>query len=121
MKTRFPAACALLLLLTANASAAPEKYQVTGPITAMDDATITVVKGGKEKFVMARSAATKVSGGEPKVGEKVTVQYTITATDIEVKADKPAAGAKAAKADKPAAAAPKAPAPAPVPAGAGAR
>lgn len=95
---RFLALLATAALVPCALHAAPEKYQVTGPITAMDAATITVMKGGKEKFVMARDASTKMTGGaEPKVGDKVTVQYTITATDVEVKADK-----KAEKKEKPA-------------------
>lgn len=108
-----------ILLLAATAAAAPEKYQVTGPVTAMDATTITIVKGGKEKFVMARDAGTKMTGGDLKVGDKVTVQYTITATDVEVKADKAAAGGAKVKKEKsaPTSSVPMAPAPAPAPAG----
>ena len=98
--------------------AAPEKYQVTGPIVAMDANSLTVMKGGKEKFVLARDASTKMTGGAaPKVGDKVTVQYTITATDVEVKADKAAGVTK--ESTKPASSAPTAPAAAPKPAPAG--
>jgi hypothetical protein len=66
----------------------PSTYQVTGPITAVDDSMITVMKG-KEKFEVARDSNTKVTG-DLKVGEKVTIMYTMTAKDVEVKADKSA-------------------------------
>ena len=106
-------------LVPAGLHAAPDKYQVTGPVTAMDANSITVLKDGKERFVMARNAATKMTGpAAPKVGDKVTVQYTITATDVEVKADKTAGVTK--ESNKPAKSAPTAPAPgatAPTPAG----
>src|SRR4051795_1303711 len=68
----------------------PSSYQVTGPVTAVDDSMITVMKG-KEKFEVARDSNTKVTG-DLKVGEKVTIMYTMTAKEIEVKA--------AAKTDK---------------------
>ena len=68
----------------------PSSYQVTGPITAVDDSMITVMKG-KEKFEVARDSSTKVTG-DLKVGEKVTIMYTMTAKEIEVKS--------AAKSDK---------------------
>ena len=71
----------------------PSTYQVTGPITAVDDSMITVMKG-KEKFEVARDSSTKVTG-DLAVGAKVTITYTMTAKEIEVKA-----AAKADKADK---------------------
>ena len=48
--------------------------------------------GGKnkgEKFEMTRGADTKISG-DLKKGAKVTVEYTIAAKSVEVKADKKA-------------------------------
>jgi RNase P/RNase MRP subunit p29 len=78
---------ALAVLLGSLASpalaAAPKTYQVTGPVVDMTDDTITVQKGN-EKWEIARSADTKVTG-EPKKGEKVTVEYRMTATSISVK------------------------------------
>jgi ribosomal 50S subunit-recycling heat shock protein len=71
----------------------PSSYQVTGPVTAVDDTMITVMKG-KEKFEVARDSSTKVTG-DLKVGDKVTISYTMTAKDIEVKS-----AAKTDKADK---------------------
>ena len=117
LPSRFFTLLAAAVLVPAIVHAAPEKYQVTGPITAMDANTITVMKGGKEKFVMSRDASTKMTGGAaPKVGDKVTVQYTITATDVDVKAD-PAAVKK--ETTKPATSAPTAPVAAPKTAPAG--
>ncbi len=66
----------------------PSSYQVTGPITAVDNTMITVMKG-TEKFEIARDSSTKTTG-DLKVGEKVTIKYTMTARQIEVKADKSA-------------------------------
>src|SRR3954465_7795330 len=64
-------------------AASPSTYQVTGPVTAVDDSMITVMKG-KEKFEVARDSNTKVTG-DLKVGDKVTIQYTMTAKEVEVK------------------------------------
>jgi hypothetical protein len=80
-----------LVLTGAAFAGSPSSYQVTGPITAVDDSMITVMKGGKEKFEVARDSNTKVTG-DLKVGDKVTIQYTMTAKEIEVKS--------AAKTDK---------------------
>jgi len=87
----------------------PSTYQVTGPITAVDDSMITVMKG-KEKFEVARDSSTKVTG-DLKVGEKVTIMYTMTAKEIEAKpakTEKPAKTDKAPKKDDKAAASPSA-------------
>lgn len=65
------------------AFAADKTYQVTGPVLEVTDTTVTVQKG-KEKWEIARGADTKVTG-ELKVGAKVTVTYTMTATAIEAK------------------------------------
>ena len=79
---------------------ATDKYQVTGSVVAVDGSKITVLKG-KENFEIALGSA-KVPDGV-KVGSKVTVHYTITASEIESK-DKAAAPAKT-KEEKPAKAA----------------
>ncbi len=77
-------------------AAPPKTYQVTGPVLAVTDDTVTVQKG-TEKWEIAKDATTKVTG-ELKVGAKVTIEYRMTATTIEVK---PAAAAKpAAKSTK---------------------
>jgi hypothetical protein len=77
---------ALLLLTPAVAFA----YQVTGPVLEVTDTKIVVQKG-KDKWEIARDASTKVTG-DLKVGSKVTIEYKMTATSVEVKTD-----AKAAK------------------------
>ena len=76
--------CAVLLLTSYAVFAADTKtYQVTGPVTDVTPTTITVQKG-QEKWQINRDASTKASG-DIKVGAKVTVYYTMTATEIEVK------------------------------------
>ena len=61
-------------------------YQVTGPVLEMNDNMIAVQKG-KDRWEIARDANTKVTG-DPKVGGKVTIKYTMTATEVEAKAEK---------------------------------
>ncbi len=73
---------------SASFAGAGKTYQVTGPILEMSDSMIAVQKG-KERWEIARDASTKADG-EMKVGDKVTVHYTMTATSVEVKADKAA-------------------------------
>ena len=68
-------------------------YQVTGPVEEVT-ATKIVVQKGKEKWELARDANTKVQG-EVKKGDKVTVEYKMTATSIEVKGGKSAEKGKA--------------------------
>jgi ribosomal 50S subunit-recycling heat shock protein len=46
-----------------------------------------VVQKGKDRWEIARDSSTKASG-DVKAGDKVTVHYTMTAKDIEVKAEK---------------------------------
>ena len=75
---------AIVALSSVAFAGSPSSYQVTGPITAVDDTMITVMKG-KEKFEIARDSSTKVTG-DLKVGDKVTIMYTMTAKEIEVKA-----------------------------------
>lgn len=82
------AVCGALLLTASSASAAPQakSYQVTGPVLEVTDTTITVKKG-EDNWQVARDAGTKING-DLKVGSKVTIQYRMIATDVEVKADK---------------------------------
>lgn len=61
-------------------------YQVTGPVLELTDSKIVVQKG-KEKWEIARTPDTKVTGAL-KVGATVTIEYTMAAKAIEVKADK---------------------------------
>lgn len=61
-------------------------YQVTGPVLEVTDTKIVVQKG-KEKWELARTPETKVTG-DLKVGAKVTVEYSMTAKSVEVKEGK---------------------------------
>ena len=77
-------AIVLGLALSAPAGAAPAKtYQVTGPVLSVTDDLIVVQKG-TDKWEIARDASTKVTG-DLKVGAKVTIEYRMSATGIEVK------------------------------------
>ena len=69
-----------------------KSYQVTGPVIALTDSTITVQKGD-EKWEVARGAATKVDG-KLAVGARVTVHYTMSAVKVDVKEAAPTEGAK---------------------------
>ena len=81
------ALCAAWLLAGYTTVAGDAKsYQVSGPVLEVTPTTITVQKGS-EKWQINRDASTKVTG-EPKVGSKVTVYYTMTATEISVKGGK---------------------------------
>jgi hypothetical protein len=71
--------------LTAEAGSV-KSYQVTGPVLEMNDTMIAVQKG-KDRWEIARDANTKVTG-DLKVGSKVTIMYTMAATQVEVKAEK---------------------------------
>lgn len=80
-------ATAALSFATSSAfAAAADSYQVTGPVLELTDTKIVVQKG-KDKWEIARTADTKVTG-ELKVGSKVTIEYSMTAKTVEVKADK---------------------------------
>ena len=83
---RFASTLAVLALVAAPALAAEKTYQVTGPVVSVTDTVIVVDKAG-EKFEIARTKDTKVTG-ELKAGTKVTVKYTMTATTIEAKEEK---------------------------------
>lgn len=88
------------LFLTATVFAAPQakSYQVTGPVVEVTDTAITVKKG-EDNWQIARDAGTKING-DLKVGAKVTIQYRMIATDVEVKGDKAEATDKPVKIKK---------------------
>ncbi len=77
-----------LAALAGSAVAAEKTYQVTGPVVDVT-ADAIVVQKGKENWEIAKTADTK-GAAEVKKGDKVTVQYKMTATSVEVKADKAA-------------------------------
>jgi hypothetical protein len=81
-------AAASLALSSLAFAAGAKTYQVTGPVLEVTDSMIAVQKG-KDRWEINRDANTKVTG-DLKVGEKVTVTYTMSATDVEVKAGKAA-------------------------------
>jgi len=94
-KTLLSLLVAASLALSGAAFAAGGKtYQVTGPVLELTESMIAVQKG-KDRWEVNRDANTKVTG-DLKVGDKVTITYTMTATDVEVKAGK--GGKKEAKA-----------------------
>jgi len=84
--TTFVSALVILALLAAPVSAATKTYQVTGPVLEVTDTMIAVQKG-KDRWEIARDASTKVTG-DLKVGAKVTIEYRMTATTVDVKAEK---------------------------------
>ena len=95
-KTLFSLLAAASLAFNTAFAAGAKTYQVTGPVLEVTDAMIAVQKG-KDRWEINRDANTKVTG-DLKVGEKVTVTYTMSATDVEVKAAK---GAKKPPASPP--------------------
>jgi hypothetical protein len=82
-----------LLVHAGPAAAAVKTYQVTGPVLEVTDTMIAVQKG-KDRWEIARDPSTKVTG-ELKVGSKVTIEYRMTATAVDV-----TAGAEKKKAAK---------------------
>ena len=86
MKKVLVLAGALILVAVGAFAVEPKTYRVTGPIVEVTDAMI-VVKKGKGNMQLARDANTKVTG-DLQVGSKVMMEYTRTATSIEVKESK---------------------------------
>ena len=64
--------------------ASAKAYQVTGPVVEISNDMIVVMKG-KDRWEIARDASSKVPA-DVKVGDKVTVYYKMTATEVESKA-----------------------------------
>ncbi len=78
--TSFVMAAASFQLFAADA----KSYQVTGLVLEVNP-TYIVVQKGDEKWQIACDKAT---AGAAKVGDKVTIQYQMQATKVEVKAAK---------------------------------
>ena len=72
--------------ITLSIASSAWAYQVTGPVLEVSDKMIVVQKG-KEKWEIARTPDTKITG-DLKVGSKVTIEYSMTAKSVEVKSDK---------------------------------
>ena len=95
-KAAFSLLAAASLALSSVAFAGAKTYEVTGPVLEVNDSMIVVQKG-KDRWEINRDANTKVTG-DVKVGDKVHVTYTMSATDVEVKAGKGGKKDKEAKA-----------------------
>ena len=88
------ASCKVLVLTIGLAilSSAPawagsvNNYQVTGPVLQVNNDMIAVQKG-KDRWELTRDASTKVNG-DLAVGAKVTIQYRMIATEVDVKPGK---------------------------------
>lgn len=84
MKTLFSLITVVsLLLANAALAGAAKDYQVTGPVLEVTDSMIAVQKGS-DRWEVKRDSSTK-GGTDVKVGDKVTIHYTMTATNIESK------------------------------------
>ena len=81
----------IIVAFAAGGYAAGKSYQFTGVVKAVDASSMTVEKSAKETWQFDLSKDTK---GTAKVGDKVTVYYTMSATQIEAK---PAPAATPAK------------------------
>ena len=95
MKTKALITLASLVLGISSSAFAGTTYQATGPIIELTESKIVIQKD-KEKWEIARTPATQVTG-ELRVGANVTIQYTMTATSVELKADKKAPAEKPAQ------------------------
>ena len=80
------AALWVCLSISTPVLAAGNVVQVTGPVLEVREDAIVVGKG-KDKWEIARTPATVVNG-EIKRGARVTVEYTMSASKIEVREDK---------------------------------
>ena len=85
-KAAFSLLAAASLAFSSVALAGAKTYEVTGPVLEVNDSMIVVQKG-KDRWEINRDSNTKVTG-DVKVGDKVHVTYTMSATDVEVKAGK---------------------------------
>ncbi len=74
---------AALLASSVAFAAATKTYQVTGPVLEINNDMIAVQKG-KDRWEIARDGSTKIPA-DVKVGDKVTIEYRMTATSVEVK------------------------------------
>jgi hypothetical protein len=76
-------AAVVIFAVSVAYAASVKTYQVTGPVLELKDDMIVVQKGN-DKWEIARDKDTKVTG-DLKVGSKVTIQYTMSAKEIESK------------------------------------
>lgn len=72
---------AVLILLSSSVGfAAAKTYQVTGPVLEVKSDVIVVQKG-KDKWEIQKDASVT----DPKVGDKVTIEYRMSAVAVETK------------------------------------
>jgi hypothetical protein len=95
MKRVIVFAAVLIFAVSVAYAASVKTYQVTGPVLEIKDDMIVVQKGN-DKWEIARDKDTKVTG-DVKVGSKVTIQYTMSAKEIESKDAPKKEPAKASK------------------------
>ena len=79
----FVLALVALLIFAGSGLADDHNYQVTGPVLAVTDTSITVKKG-KDPWTVSRDASTQVTG-DLKVGAKVTIKYHMVADTVTAK------------------------------------
>lgn len=75
----------LIIVLSSSVAfaGAVKTYQVTGPVLEVSNDMVAVQKG-QDRWEIALGPDTKVTG-ELKVGSKVTIEYRMTATKVDVK------------------------------------
>ena len=96
MKAASSLLAAASLALSSVAFAGAKTYEVSGPVLEVNDSMIVVQKG-KDRWEINRDSNTKVTG-DVKVGDKVHITYTMSATNVELKAGKGGKKDKEAKA-----------------------
>jgi RNase P/RNase MRP subunit p29 len=74
-------------LLAAPAAFADKSYQKTGTVVDVNDKAVVIDTGKEGNWEFKRDAGTKMEG-DVKKGAKVTVQYSMTASKVEAKAEK---------------------------------
>ena len=74
-------------LFIAPVALADKTYQKTGTVVDVNDSAVVIDTGKDGKWEFKRDAGTKIEG-DVKKGAKVTVQYSMSATKVEAKAEK---------------------------------
>ena len=71
-----------VLALAAGGYASAKSYQFTGVVKAVDSNSLSVEKSAKETWQFELTKDTK--GATPKIGDRVTISYRMTASEIEM-------------------------------------
>jgi hypothetical protein len=82
MRRFLPVLIFALLAAVSVTFAAAKTYQYTGTVKTVDGGTFSVQKSATDTSTFSIDSSTK---GTPKVGDKVTVIYTMVASSIDVK------------------------------------